>query len=254
MAAPDGLTLELGTRQLLCLDTPGHARHHLCVYDAQSQGIFTGDTFGLSYREFDTRRGPFILPTSTPVQFEPDAWHASLDRLLEFHPDCVYLTHFGRVDEPARLASQLHQGLDDFVAIARQAATDGRFQYIKAALRKWSLTRLSAHDCRLSTQQIDLLLEMDLELNAQGLEIWLERQVRNDNPEWIIPSIGLGAAHVPSEGAIQVAKYIHQTFLTLTNHQVQAVCASGTCCWPDATSVCPSTDWSDRWCAARHRS
>ena len=69
----DGQAVDLAGRALLCVDTPGHARHHLCVWDERSRGWFTGDTFGLSYREFDSPRGPFVLPTSSPVQFEPEA-------------------------------------------------------------------------------------------------------------------------------------------------------------------------------------
>ena len=72
----DGMTVTLAGRPLLLADTPGHARHHHCVWDAASRGWFTGDTFGLSYREFDTARGAWIVPTSTPVQFDPPALRA----------------------------------------------------------------------------------------------------------------------------------------------------------------------------------
>ncbi len=60
----DGMTLQLGTRILQLFDTPGHARHHHCIWDARSQSIFTGDTFGLSYPELDTPKG-IPLHTST---------------------------------------------------------------------------------------------------------------------------------------------------------------------------------------------
>jgi glyoxylase-like metal-dependent hydrolase (beta-lactamase superfamily II) len=178
LEAEDGLILELGQRRLHCLDTPGHARHHICVYDEQSRGIFTGDTFGLSYREFDTSRGPFILPTTTPVQFEPEAWHSSLDRLLRLQPDSLYLTHFGRIKEPRRLAADLHQGLDDFVAIAKASGTDPEVRELQAGLFDWTLGKLADHGCRLNRGRIRQLLEMDLELNAQGLALWMSRQTR----------------------------------------------------------------------------
>jgi glyoxylase-like metal-dependent hydrolase (beta-lactamase superfamily II) len=178
LEAEDGLILELGQRRLHCLDTPGHARHHICLYDEQSRGIFTGDTFGLSYREFDTSRGSFILPTTTPVQFDPEAWHGSLDRLLALEPDHLYLTHFGRVTDPHRLAAELHRGLDDFVAIAIGSGADADVRELQAGLRDWALVKLADHGCRLSTPRILQLLEMDLELNAQGLAIWLSRQAR----------------------------------------------------------------------------
>ncbi len=98
-----GQVIELGRRPLLFHDTPGHARHHHCVWDEATRGWFTGDTFGLSYREFDTARGPWIVPTSTPVQFDPEALVRSIDGLLARDPACMYLTHFGRVAEVPRL-------------------------------------------------------------------------------------------------------------------------------------------------------
>ena len=74
----DGQRLMLAGRELLFADTPGHARHHHCIWDAATRGWFTGDTFGLSYPEFETGNGPWMLPTSTPVQFEPEVLKLSL--------------------------------------------------------------------------------------------------------------------------------------------------------------------------------
>ncbi|MGH8457570.1 MAG: MBL fold metallo-hydrolase, partial [Stenotrophobium sp.] len=116
--ANDGFQLSLGGRELLFLDTPGHARHHYSVWDALSQGFFTGDTFGLSYREFDTGQGPWILPTTTPVQFEPEAWERSLELFLSYAPQRMYLTHYGAVQNVPRLAQDLRRALREYVRIA----------------------------------------------------------------------------------------------------------------------------------------
>lgn len=177
--APDGHRLLLGERELLCLDTPGHARHHFCIYDEQSRGFFTGDTFGLSYREFDNANGPFILPTTTPVQFDPDTWHTTLDRLMEFKPQNIYLTHFGRVGNPDRLADDLHQGLNDFVEIALAAEEPERSQQIRTGLLEWALQRLSAHGNSHRPEQVEAILGTDLDMNTQGLEIWLAQREKN---------------------------------------------------------------------------
>lgn len=64
--ATDGLVLSLAGRQLRCLDTPGHARHHICIVDEKTSAIFTGDMFGLSCRELDVQGRQFIFPTTTP--------------------------------------------------------------------------------------------------------------------------------------------------------------------------------------------
>ena len=111
--------IKLANRTLKFLDTPGHARHHFCVYDKTSNGFFTGDTFGLSYKELDNEDGAFILPTTTPVQFEPDAWQKTLTRMLDHQPKNMYLTHFGRITEIDRLATQLREGIDEYANIAK---------------------------------------------------------------------------------------------------------------------------------------
>jgi glyoxylase-like metal-dependent hydrolase (beta-lactamase superfamily II) len=59
----DGERLAFGARTLEFLHTPGHALHHLCILDRDTRELFTGDTFGVSYRESDTAAGPFILRT-----------------------------------------------------------------------------------------------------------------------------------------------------------------------------------------------
>lgn len=174
--AGDGHVIDLAGRRLLCLDTPGHARHHICIHDERSQAFFTGDTFGLSYREFDTDQGAFILPTSTPVQFEPEALHASIDRMLGFEPRQMFLTHYSRVTDVERLAADLHVQIDAMVAIARAHATAlDRHARIAADLAGMFIGRAHAHGCAFGSERVRELLAMDIELNAQGLEVWLDR-------------------------------------------------------------------------------
>lgn len=178
--APDGFELNWAGRRLICIDTPGHARHHLCIYDTASGGVFTGDAFGLSYREFDVTGCPFIFPTTTPVQFEPEAAHASIDRILALQPRSAYLTHFGRVEDLPRLAADLHELLDAFVEVAEAAPqeTSRRQAEITAGLESLLIERLRRHGCTLPETELIRLLAHDVELNAQGLAVWLEKTTR----------------------------------------------------------------------------
>ncbi|WP_028919395.1 MBL fold metallo-hydrolase [Pseudoxanthomonas suwonensis] len=179
VVANDGHVVDLAGRPLLCIDTPGHARHHLCVWDARSRSWFTGDTFGLSYRELDSGRGAFIIPTSSPVQFEPEAMQASIKRMMARAPLAMYLTHYGRVGDVARLAAEMHEQVDAMVSLAQ--ACDGgpdRHRALVAALSEYYLERAQAHGCALDDAAVLRVLEMDIELNAQGLEIWLDRSRR----------------------------------------------------------------------------
>ena len=175
----DGLTVHLAGRPLHFIDTPGHARHHHCIWDEHSRGWFTGDTFGLSYREFDTAAGAWILPTSTPVQFEPDALRRSIQRLLAREPRCMYLTHYGQVGASTadiqRLAGLLFEQLDAMVALglSLHGAPD-RHAALVAGLQAMLRLQLQRH----GVVDIDAGiagLALDVELNAQGLAIWLDR-------------------------------------------------------------------------------
>lgn len=173
----DGYVLDFAGRKLMFLDTPGHARHHHCIWDETSGGVFTGDTFGLSYRELDTQNGPWSLITSTPVQFEPDALRESIARLCALGPRCMYLTHFGRIEYSAELVAQQLGQLDRMVELGRTLrAAPERHQALQNALRQLYETELRAHGSQLSSEAISALLAPDIELNAQGLGVWLDRE------------------------------------------------------------------------------
>jgi glyoxylase-like metal-dependent hydrolase (beta-lactamase superfamily II) len=174
--AGDGFTLELGRRPLRFLDTPGHARHHFCVWDEASRSMFTGDTFGLSYPELSSPRGRFVLPTTTPVQFEPDALVASIDRLVAHDPAAMLLTHYSRVVEIGRMADDLRRQVGELVALGR--AEDGkpdRAARLRRGVEELFLQWVADHGTPLAPDTVRELLAVDVELNSQGLEVWLDR-------------------------------------------------------------------------------
>ena len=174
--ANDRDRIALGSRTFELLDTPGHARHHYCAHDLDHDDIFSGDTFGISYREFDTAAGPFAFPTTTPVQFDPGALHASLDRLMARRPRRMVLTHFGPVADLERLSSDLHADIDEFVAVARRHADAAdRTARIAEDMFAHLSSRLDAHGYVGDEALRHELLDPDIRLNTQGLEVWLAR-------------------------------------------------------------------------------
>ena len=176
--APHLLKVNLNGRELLCLDTPGHARHHIAIVDKQSGHIFAGDNFGVSYRELDTDGRQFVFPTTTPVQFDPLAMHATIDLLMSYTPEAMYLTHFGQIIDTASKAQDLHRQVDAQVAIARREKNSGseRHQRIRAGLRALLLEEVEQFSCRMPSEELLALYENDLELNAQGLGVWLDSE------------------------------------------------------------------------------
>ena len=161
------------------LDTPGHARHHYCIYDELSAGFFTGDTFGLAYQELNSPKGPFIFPTTTPVQFDPDALKASINRLLSYEPQRMFLTHFGMVENPQKLGERLIKWVDVYVEMALRVKQNiPREQWLQALnkeLLSYLLDELVQHQTDLTPSEYSQVIASDVLLNAQGLEVWLSR-------------------------------------------------------------------------------
>ena len=174
--AADGERLPLGGRTLELIHVAGHALHHYAVVDAAHASIFSGDTFGISYRVLDTAAGPFITPSTVPTQFDPEQHLASIDRMLSYRPESIYLMHFSRVTGVARLGELLKEQIRELARIARRhaQARDPAPAIRADMLALW--TALARREgSTLGTQALERALEGDLELNTQGLMSWLAR-------------------------------------------------------------------------------
>ncbi|MDH3355653.1 MAG: MBL fold metallo-hydrolase, partial [Chromatiales bacterium] len=178
----DGMELDLNGRTLHLIDTPGHARHHLTVWDQHSKGLFTGDVFGNGYPELSSNKGRYLFPVTSPVQLDPPMWHLSVEKLLMYQPERVFLTHYGMIDNPKERAEQLHQDLDAYVEITTASVdSENRYESLLEQLTIYHLNKIEEHGCDLSDSEIDQLIGSDLVLCAQGLEVWLQRQLANKN-------------------------------------------------------------------------
>ena len=172
----DRQRLPLGRRTFEFVDAPGHARHHHCPVDLDHREVYSGDNFGICYREFDTGRGPFMLPTTTPVQFEPEVLHATIDRLMSYRPERIFQTHFGPVTDLERLARDLHAALHELVRIARvHARASDRRVRIEQEMFDYFTVQLDAHGYSGDLARRHAFIDDDVRLNTAGLEVWLDR-------------------------------------------------------------------------------
>lgn len=172
----DDMIIELAGRPLRIAHTPGHAKHHFCVWDEATRAWFTGDTFGIAYPELETPSGRYSVPATAPTQFEPEALHASVARLLAAQPALMYLTHFGAIADAERMSVQCLRQVDAMVAAARQlASAPERHERLKDALAAIYLAELGSS---VPEQVARSLLSLDIELNAQGLGVWLDTSAR----------------------------------------------------------------------------
>jgi len=176
VVADDEQWIELNGRAMQVLFTEGHARHHYCLNDPSSRGVFTGDSFGVSYRELDTAAGEFIYPSSTPASFDPPEAHKAIDRIMSCDPDQVYLTHYSRVRSLDRLAGDMHACIDGYEQIALNCQGERqRGDALRVAMHEYLAARLIEHGFKGDGAAIESILHIDVTLNSAGLEAWLNR-------------------------------------------------------------------------------
>lgn len=176
VATPDGTRLSLAGRTLSFYETLGHARHHVSIHDERSGRVFAGDTFGLSYPELDEDGRQFLFITTSPVHFDPDAYHRSIDLIASLASDAVYLTHYSELRAPHSHVATLHWLVDAHTRIAHAAREDGaeRAQRLEADVRALLLDEVRRHGSPLSDEAVLAVYGTDVALNAQGLAVWLD--------------------------------------------------------------------------------
>lgn len=184
----DGATFTIGQRTLQAVHTRGHAEHHFCLWDEQTRGWFSGDMFGISYPGLRFAQGDFVLPATTPTQFDPDAYIASVRTLAARNPAMMYLTHFSALPFRPEQVDRLCDQLAHYDAIARTlAAAAGddsrrdRGRYLQA-LQDAVIERARHHLEQLTSPEqaraAAQTLTMDAQLNAQGIAF---RQAQSDS-------------------------------------------------------------------------
>lgn len=176
LETPHAAAIRLAGRELQFLDTPGHARHHVAIRDTQSGHVFAGDVFGLSYREMDQDGRQFIVPTSSPAQFDPEPYHRSIDLILRLEPDAVYVTHYSQVRDIPAKAEVLHRLVDAHaeLGLREQHAGPARPERLREGVKRIFLDEARRWGSRLPDERILDIYSNDIELNAQGLGFWLD--------------------------------------------------------------------------------
>jgi glyoxylase-like metal-dependent hydrolase (beta-lactamase superfamily II) len=176
LETPEGTTITLAGRTFEFWDAPGHAKHHVYIRDTKTNSFFTGDTFGISYRDFDTSIGAYIFVTSSPSQFSPDELGTTMRRLLATKPPAVYLTHYAQVRDVARHGETLLRQTDQYaeIGLRHQGAGSERAALIRNDLTRLMLRDLHTHGVTLSERQCLEVLDLDLKLNSDGLVCWLD--------------------------------------------------------------------------------
>lgn len=169
----DEETLRFGSRSLRFLHTRGHANHHFCIADSASESIFTGDAFGLVYPRLQAH-GTFAFPSTSPTDFEPELARQAVQRLVDERPRCLYPTHFGGVTDIETAAGQLMRHLDFAERLRDEAERSDRADealtaYCRGRIRDYFTGLLDGRGTLGASKNAWALIELDIDLNAQGI-------------------------------------------------------------------------------------
>lgn len=180
----DRETLQTGDNSTLTFyDTPGHANHHMSIFDSMSKGMFSGDTIGIYYRELDEEGVEFHLPSTSPNQFNPEAMLAAAELYESVGVERIYFGHYGVSENPKEVYRQLQYWLPIFVETAKSAFREyAAFEERVAATSKNIFKVVAAH---LEEKGISInhpvfdIISMDLNVSSMGLIDYLMKQEQN---------------------------------------------------------------------------
>jgi glyoxylase-like metal-dependent hydrolase (beta-lactamase superfamily II) len=117
----DGEVLHLGNRDLTLLFTPGHASHHISVYDSLTHGVFPGEALGFVAESMPD----FPLPAAVPP-FDLELYIQSIDRLARLEPHVIFYSHCGARRDPKPLVDGIRKNSIVFGQIVEKALKENR--------------------------------------------------------------------------------------------------------------------------------
>jgi glyoxylase-like metal-dependent hydrolase (beta-lactamase superfamily II)/cell division septum initiation protein DivIVA len=92
--------------------TPGHASHHVSyLYEGTA---FVGDVGGVRIVPDE-----LVIPPTPPPDIDIEAWQRSIERVLEWEPERLAMTHFGSSEDVEEQLAELSERLDTWAALAR---------------------------------------------------------------------------------------------------------------------------------------
>ncbi|EJL41784.1 MBL fold metallo-hydrolase [Brevibacillus agri] len=173
----DQETLQIGANCVLEFwDTPGHANHHFSIYDPVSRGMFTGDTAGVFYPQLQRDGIHFVLPSTSPNQFDPQAMLRSVERFEQRGLARIYFGHFGMTDDVADVYRQVREWLPVFVAegeaVVAAGLGDGE---LAERLFGRVLAHLQSFGIGDGHEVLDVL-RLDLQVCAMGIVDYLQKR------------------------------------------------------------------------------
>lgn len=170
---PDAAAITLAGRELRIIHTPGHAWHHQSILDDSTGTLIAGDAFGVSYDEQGGGDDRLVMPVVPPPQFKPEVYKASVNRIVDLQPERVALTHFGVIDDVARVGADLYRLVDVIVEAGWRC---GSIEELNEALVTTYEQELARRDQAMDGATLRRLFGADIWLTAEGIWLWRQKE------------------------------------------------------------------------------
>lgn len=180
----DGETIRWGSRYLKFIYTRGHANHHFVVYDSLTNGVFTGDSFGIGYPYLQKGSSPFLFPSTTPTDFDPIEAKVSLQKIKDTEAEKAYLTHFGVWEYMEDGIRQMYDGLNymEEIFLLAQDSSLTEEQVDEFVKNKVNLYFHKEVEKRNLPSSVYEYLNLDIEINAMGIAFAVKRARKKNKP------------------------------------------------------------------------
>lgn len=173
--AEDGMSINIGPdRPLVFYNSPGHAYHHIVIHDPKSKGLFSGDAIGLNFPVLEELGVRYVVPTSSPTQFNPEVMAETIEKMKPLGIENIYFTHFGAWDQADKVMDRILNMIPLYVQLAEKAyKEEPTWESIARELRNYYHSELKEMGVPENHPYLESL-ELDTELNAKGLLHYLE--------------------------------------------------------------------------------
>ena len=159
----DGEIIKVDSRELQIIYAPGHAPHHLAIFDRSVKGIFCGEALGLPGGEGNR----VLLPAVAPPSFDQEIYIETMEKLKKLNARVLFYAHGGVVGHDAnKLIMQAEEFTRIFGEVVLNALKEGG---TNEAINRRVKERVNM---RFGMD----LTEMDLALTIGGYEVYYRKK------------------------------------------------------------------------------
>lgn len=166
----EGDSIDLGGGRVIdVMYTPGHAKHHIVFFEAESGACMIGDSVGLAFPH-----GHLVHPNTPPPDFDPHLVTQQMQRIAARDPEFLGFAHFGPDRTPGETLDRAQERLWRWVRWVEGAAAEENDDLV-GAMRTWVLAGYRAEG-----YSDEVVAQYDRNtfwpMQAAGIRRWLEQR------------------------------------------------------------------------------